>query len=193
MKGWIKPTEENVGDYFDGVMIPVRDPICGDHQVPGWKCKSCGWTIGARLLPPAHHCDPRQKETPMPRDPAPESAPLTEAAPDLHAEKIDKWTAQRVRNLVDAGIIQTDAQCERVFDVLGAAAYYGVILEGERRVSAAKAQAARVRHEQGTLQLIYDHIQRRVDEGSDAQGDVEIANSLRRVLDDRSAEEREAA
>lgn len=61
MSEWIRPTWENVDGLFDGVMIPVVDPapISLAYQVPGWKCKGCGWTVGARGLPPTHHCDPR--------------------------------------------------------------------------------------------------------------------------------------
>ena len=49
-------TTENVADYFDGVMIEVRDFPSGTHGVPGWKCKACGWTVGTVGLPPPHDC-----------------------------------------------------------------------------------------------------------------------------------------
>lgn len=52
----VEATEQNVGDLFDGVMIPVED-IAGKYQVPGWRCKRCGWTVGAKWLPPSHECE----------------------------------------------------------------------------------------------------------------------------------------
>lgn len=48
-------TEGNILDNFDGVVIPVED-IAGKYQVPGWKCRECGWTVGTMHFPIAHNC-----------------------------------------------------------------------------------------------------------------------------------------
>lgn len=53
----IQATEATVDALFDGVMIPVEDPFhYPAYSVPGWRCKMCGWTVGARGLPRAHQC-----------------------------------------------------------------------------------------------------------------------------------------
>ena len=48
-------TSENIDQLFDGVLIHCED-IGGKYEVPGWKCKACGWTIGSVGLPPPHIC-----------------------------------------------------------------------------------------------------------------------------------------
>lgn len=52
----IRPKTDDDLDQFEGVMIPVTDPFVGSFRVPGWKCKTCGWTVGAQGLPPSHEC-----------------------------------------------------------------------------------------------------------------------------------------
>jgi hypothetical protein len=49
-------TDDQLDTHFDGVMIPVSDPFVGSYQVPGWKCKECGWVIGTIGYPPSHQC-----------------------------------------------------------------------------------------------------------------------------------------
>lgn len=49
-------TTRDVGDYFIGVLIPVRD-IAGRYNVPGWRCRGCGWTVGSTGYPPDHKCE----------------------------------------------------------------------------------------------------------------------------------------
>lgn len=56
MDEYVKATDENLGDLFEGVMIEVTDPFIPDYRVPGWKCKKCGWIIGTLRLPPGHTC-----------------------------------------------------------------------------------------------------------------------------------------
>lgn len=47
--------DDDLNNFFIGVEIPVED-IAGRYRVPGWQCRLCGWTIGARGYPPAHNC-----------------------------------------------------------------------------------------------------------------------------------------
>lgn len=49
-------TDEELTEHFDGYMIPLNDWDVGDYQVPGWKCKHCGWIIGTSGYPPGHNC-----------------------------------------------------------------------------------------------------------------------------------------
>jgi len=51
-----RATSESVCEHFSGIMIDVKDPLIGDHQVPGWQCKYCGWRVGSRGFPPIHEC-----------------------------------------------------------------------------------------------------------------------------------------
>lgn len=53
-------TFENVDSLFEGILIRVVDPEV-THNVPGWRCRSCGWTVGTMGLPPWHQC--RTSET----------------------------------------------------------------------------------------------------------------------------------
>lgn len=52
---WIEPDRESIDALFEGVLIPVHD-IGGDYSVPGWRCRACGWTVGAQGLPGGHEC-----------------------------------------------------------------------------------------------------------------------------------------
>jgi len=48
-------TSDNIDELFEGVMIAVSD-FGRLYSVPGWRCKTCGWTIGSEGLPPSHDC-----------------------------------------------------------------------------------------------------------------------------------------
>lgn len=48
-------TDDELVAWFDGIMIPVED-IAGKYRVPGWRCKACGWAVGALGYPPSHQC-----------------------------------------------------------------------------------------------------------------------------------------
>jgi len=41
---------------FEAVLIVCREPFIGAVKRPGWKCRSCGWTVGGEGLPPFHNC-----------------------------------------------------------------------------------------------------------------------------------------
>ena len=58
----------NVAGYFDGVLLKAHDPEV-THDVPGWRCRACGWQIGCEDLPPSHLCpdDGDEQRTSMPR------------------------------------------------------------------------------------------------------------------------------
>jgi len=49
-------TDDNVDDYYDGVMIEFTDFPSGTRKVPGWECRACHWRVGAQGLPPTHTC-----------------------------------------------------------------------------------------------------------------------------------------
>lgn len=57
----MRVTDENIGEHFEGIMIPLTDPFEDKHWVPGWKCRHCGWRVGTCGLPRAHDC-PREGE-----------------------------------------------------------------------------------------------------------------------------------
>lgn len=49
-------TDDELDANFEGFMIPVYDWDVGNYQVPGWKCKHCGWIVGTQGYPPSHTC-----------------------------------------------------------------------------------------------------------------------------------------
>jgi len=56
MSDYIRVTnDDELIEHFEGILIPAED-IAGKYQVPGWKCKSCGWAVGTIRYPPGHHC-----------------------------------------------------------------------------------------------------------------------------------------
>ena len=52
----VRVTESDIDDFFEGIMITINDWDIGEHRVPGWKCKRCGWRVGSQDLPPSHEC-----------------------------------------------------------------------------------------------------------------------------------------
>lgn len=57
MTSFIRITNDDELDWhFEGVMIEVDEPFVGKFYKPGWKCRHCGWTVGATGYPPTHEC-----------------------------------------------------------------------------------------------------------------------------------------
>lgn len=50
--------DEQLRKHFEGILIRVTDPPPLDlsYNVPGWKCKTCGWQVGSSGYPPSHEC-----------------------------------------------------------------------------------------------------------------------------------------
>lgn len=53
---YLRVTEADLDEHFEGIMIWVRDWPSGEHRVPGWKCLHCGWMVGSIELPRGHEC-----------------------------------------------------------------------------------------------------------------------------------------
>ncbi len=52
----VRATDDTLDELFQGVMIECYDWDVGNHRVPGWQCKKCGWRVGTIGLPPSHIC-----------------------------------------------------------------------------------------------------------------------------------------